>query len=863
MKALKIILVISLLQLILTNYPEDYSTIDFLTNPENNNNLNYDEVFLGSYYHSSSSTALPLNDLRNGVKIQPKNIRISGETVSESCTTDINIATEYSENDDNTWTYLQHTNSFYPSNYYLIRTCFHGYQKTINLLSFINSVTTTENYDLSYIFYFWIHKVYTNTNPITFSCKNVAGNQINFRPNRKGLFLLYLKYNYSTKTFSDINSATSFVCPSMNLQISGTTICIKQIKLTTLIPYNKLKNTNCNNLGGNCPSSYYCDINTGECKKCLGIFRECQNRNIGLTCGRFTEEWQNTVTSQTSCTPDYFNLQEIGELSFGITPPIKSNAASLSFWIFTLIDIYESSDVNNINPYIFHISLEDFFVVTVIPGKTKYTIYLTAYQMYHEVYGYDIQKIKTKKEFIEIMNKFPYKNWFVSQDVTKMNRWVNTIVTFNKNVPRIGLQIFYRKSHGTPNYINYKNPMHSEYIYNNENNIYQSRLHFKRFYRNSDVMNLNINIYNNNIGVFVRKLYVYATELLITSSSDSEKLFGFQYIEYEKIFSSSNNLMPELVLAVPFDKINKLESVEGQYSIQYYMYDMTKIYNNRINKNLLINPGDIDESLYDYDSRLYRLNLLSEKNKIFSNPELDIANNNACNSDDYCYLSNYAYACRLGYVIVPSTHTCTNSNSQPLILVPGINAGVNNRGMLTEVCYSNINNLCSYNSLTQFSCASSSLKIFDSCLSTPLASDTAGYFYYSYFFKLPPIKINLEKIYTSYFIQFNFLYETNSVLRPKEEFKGKKIYLFYTDAFKIWHDYSMKYLGVEDNQGNPSRNLIPYFNTENENVFTISVTYDQNKDIYRGKIFLNGNKINTPSFTGEKLSYILMILHVL
>ena len=156
MKALKIILVISLLQLILTNYPEDYSTIDFLTNPENNNNLNYDEVFLGSYYHTSSSTALPLNDLRNGVKIQPKNIRISGETVSESCTTDINIATEYSENDDNTWTYLQqHTNSFYPSNYYLIRTCFHGYQKTINLLSFINSVITTENYDLSYIFYFW------------------------------------------------------------------------------------------------------------------------------------------------------------------------------------------------------------------------------------------------------------------------------------------------------------------------------------------------------------------------------------------------------------------------------------------------------------------------------------------------------------------------------------------------------------------------------------------------------------------------------------------------------------------------------------------------------------------------------------
>ena len=334
-------------------------------------------------------------------------------------------------------------------------------------------------------------------------------------------------------------------------------------------------------------------------------------------------------------------------MSFGITPPIKSNAASLSFWIFTLIDIYESSDEDSINPYIFHISLEDFFVVTVIPGKAKYTIYLTAYQMYHEVYGDDIQKIKTKKKFIEVMGRFPYKNWFVSRDITKMNRWINVIVTFNKNVPRIGLQIFYKKSQGASNIID-KNPkiLPSEYIYNtnNEDLDNQSRLHFKRFYRNSDVMNLNINIYNNNIGVFVRKLYILATEILITSTSDSNKLSGFQYIEYEKIFSSSNNLMPELVLAVPFDKITKSESVEGQYSIQYYMYDMTKIYNNRISKNLLINPGDIDDSLYDYDSRLYRLNLLSEKNKQYSNSQLNIANNNACNSNDYCYLGNYAYA---------------------------------------------------------------------------------------------------------------------------------------------------------------------------------------------------------------------------
>jgi len=428
MKALKIILIFSICQLNLSNYPEDYSTIDFLTNPENNNNLYYDEVFLGAYYHSSSTTALPLYDLRNGIKIQPKDI---SSMASSTCTYNTGYG-DYSENDDNSWKYSQYINSFYPSNLGLIKSCFHQLNKAISLSSLINSITSPEYYDLTYIFYFWIEKYYQNNNPISFSCDDIGGNEITFSPNKHGLFLLYLKYNYSTKTFSNINSATSFECPLMNLKISRTTVSLKQIKLTALIPYDKLKNTNCNDLGGKCPSSYYCDINTGECKKCLGIFRECQNRNIGLKCGRFTEEWKNTVTSQTSCTPDYFNLQNIGELSFGITSPIKSNAASISFWIFTLIDIYESSNEDNINPYIFHISLEDFFVVTVIPGKTKYTIYLTAYQMYHEVYGYDIQKIKTKKEFIEIIDKFPYKNWFVSQDVTKMNRWISVIVIFYK-----------------------------------------------------------------------------------------------------------------------------------------------------------------------------------------------------------------------------------------------------------------------------------------------------------------------------------------------------------------------------------------------------------------------------------------------
>ena len=856
-----IILILIIIQGILSIYPEDYSTIELLTNPQNYDSEN-DEIFIGSFYHSGTSTSLPYNDHRNGVKVKPKNFN----GPSPSTFTSI----YYSGMDDDTWGYSQTNKIFYPPTINLINSCISGINIILNLYTFIDSESEiiAENYDLSYIFYFWIEKGASNTNPIYFSCNDGSTDLISFASNNKGLYQLYLKYNYLTKTFSKIgNPSASFRCDIKQIKISNTNaLYMKRLKLTGLVSYDKLKNINCNNLDGKCPSSYYCDVNTGECKKCLGIFSECQNRESGQTCGRFTEEWQNSILSQTSCTPDYFNLQHMGEMSFDITPPIKSTAASLSFWIFTLIDANEAADGTNSNRHIYHISLEDFFVVTIIPGKTKYTIYLTAYQMYHEAYGYNIQKIKTEEEFLVVMNKFPYKDWYIKGDINKMNRWVSIIVTFNKNVPRIGMEIYYKKSSGS-NDLNlkiYKN-VNSEYIYNN-NDISQSNLnslHFKKFYRNSDVMHLNVNIYDNNIGVYIRKIYTFATELIIQSTASTwNQIFGFQYIEYEKIFSSENALMPELVLAVPFDKISKLESEEGQYSIRYYMYDLTKIHNNKIEKYLMANPGDIDDSLYYYDPRLYRLNLISDTNRKYSSSILENKIAMTCNGNNlYCYENNLAYTCRTGYLIDPSQHICISYTSYTgkNILVPGINAASNKLGTLTQICYdSPSSNNCLKNILTENQCASSSFKFYDACISNTLSQSIIGYFYYSYFFKLPPIKINLRKIYKSYYIQFNFLYETNSALRPLEEsFKGKKIYLFYTDAFRIWHDYSMKYMGIEDTQGNPSKNIITNFNTENENTFTISVNFDDIKNIYSGKIFLNGVKINALSFTGDQLSYIL------
>ena len=114
--------------------------------------------------------------------------------------------------------------------------------------------------------------------------------------------------------------------------------------------------------------------------------------------------------------------------------------------------------------------------------------------------------------------------------------------------------------------------------------------------------------------------------------------------------------------------------------------------NNIIEKYLMTNPGDIDDSLYYYDPRLYRLNLISETNRKYSDSILENKGAITCNGNNlYCYETNLAYACKTGYVIDPSQHKCISytSYSGNNILVPGINAA--NRGTLTEICYDNSN----------------------------------------------------------------------------------------------------------------------------------------------------------------------------
>ena len=691
------------------SYSEDFSSIDQLTYLEAKTN-EVEEVYIGSYFQGAS-TLTPKKDFHNGIKIFPKEFQIGGGQIGggQSCS-----ITSFNGGDDYAWDYTDNGQIYYPPTYILTNgDCKETAGSVLDLSIFLSEedIGISRIYNLSYYFYFWIDNI-NNNDDVKFSCSDNPGSEITFGQLNIGLHQLYLKYNTTEEKFS-LNDGGSFECSSMKVLITNTAnggsddLHFHKLKLSVVIDKKTISVKNCTDHSNLCPFSYYCDTNTGECKKCLGIFAECENRNTGKVCSRFTTNWKDVGNLQTSCKGDYFNLQYLDEMTYDINPPIKSNAASISFWLFTTKDIYEAELVDDINPNIYHITLEDFFVVTIIPRKEQYVIYVTGFEMYHEAYGKKIKDLKTKKDFDAIIKSFPFKYWKIHKEVEKINRWINVIVSFNKNTLKLSMQIFYKKrdvaSTGSLVIDDYmvKRVLMSEFIYNkDEDNIADlrtSRLHFKKFYRNSDTTHLNIKIYNNNIGVYFRKLYVFVTELLIQTNLNpgySKYLFGFQHIEFEKIFKLENYLMPELILAVPFENITKSTADDNKYFIEYYIYDMSKMYNNLNKKLLTINPGNIEDSLYYYSLGLYRLNLISAKNKKFKLPTLADTEDESCeNYVDYCYQGGNPYSCNTGYLLEPNNRDCTqinfilNSNSETRLLVPGINAKNNQKGTLTDICY--------------------------------------------------------------------------------------------------------------------------------------------------------------------------------
>ena len=188
--------------------------------------------------------------------------------------------------------------------------------------------------------------------------------------------------------------------------------------------------------------------------------------------------------------------------------------------------------------------------------------------------------------------------------------------------------------------------------------------------------------------------------------------------------------------------------------------------------------------------------------------------------------------------------TCESSSSSSACgtqenVIKGLN-NKNDYGICTITCPDS--SYCNNNNEQTTNCNSNSFSLFDICLleDSPYSKNSnRGSLYYSYFYNLPTLKLNLPKTYKEYFLKFNFRFEPNIYIRPGNEFKGNKIYIIYSDSFRIWHDFHFTYIGVEDSYGNNGKNLRPFFNKDNKNQFVIRVKYENN--VYKGSIYLNNN----------------------
>lgn len=857
-------------------FPENFSSLEYLINDVNN----LQQYFLVAFYPASSNNYYL--DKKNGIKVFPitKNDLYPNECINNVY--DFNTQSIpsgiISNIHDNIWS--SNTGNFPPRNLLLKNYLTHTNNKNLfalhpNKLSSIVQISNEIQFytinDALYnkngvngINYFWTESIngnliYSDSYSSSSSCTPNNKKIETFSSCTDCIFQTWVPLKSATSTVNEFSDTEIIIGDRCFIGDNGTpsnNVKIHMIKVGLQIDNNLYPDGfTCSN-NNECPPTTFCDIATGKCENCDKRAFLCTSKTSITKCGRFTKQWNiDPSNSPKDCIAEFFNLNVFDKIEMNITP-IKSGAATLSFWFFLTSTTAD-------NKGIIHFVVQDYFVVSIFVDQSiEYNFYITAYQMYHKAYGKEIETITNRDDFLDVLNQFPYKNWSKYKKVSqKKNRWLYCRFGFNTHISKANIFLSYLKED-----INKSNNnlyileaeefnLDSEYIYNNDN--IQSDIHAKRYYRQNEQVRFGIyglNTFMNggkDTQIYLKSLYIFSTYI-----PAEKETIGFQYIQFETNIAKKPEDFPELVFALPLDSI---DYVDNKYDIYY----INPIGNK---KSYSIISENVDDKLYDYHIYFYRLVLIQEGNKMYSNDDLDTTTI-TCNSPNlFCYDNNKPFICKENNY-AKFGEQCKSSNNNPCGNHGSIGKGASTfkKGLCLDTCSSrNCNNKvcqfgsCAYKPFTT-QCSLTDFVLFDDCQDDKVS----GSIYYSYFYNLPPMKIQIKNnpnFLSSFYIQFDFLYETNKVIRHDNinlglKFKNKKLYILITDSFRIWHDYRMTYIGIEDNNGHISQNIRPFFNLNNYNQFTISVDFING--LYRGRMYLNGNKANSLSFAGNKLTYIL------
>jgi hypothetical protein len=536
---------------------------------------------------------------------------------------------------------------------------------------------------------------------------------------------------------------------------------------------------------------------------------------------------------------EYFDSTYFSDITISDVPPIRTGRATIGVWVYI--------DKPQTLSKVFHISLSDLFVLSFVTttGSTDLDVYCFVNQMYHSTFPTDIQTTTTKGAFTTALTNYTGIN--ITKTITNMaRRWfyARCAVDYESNVYYVAED----HNKGDPYQTGSKNMyttgiIPTDKLFNGQN-IY-SDIRFRKFYKSTDLTYLKlVNVHNFGTPVFFKNLNVFNEFIPYT-------ITGLQYYYLHTILATGD--MPEYILTIPFGE----DFDYTNFKINYYINPSKTA----TKTQLTLTPNANSPAVYSFPENFYRLTLLSTANTKFSTRDTDpsLTTTFTCTTGLYCFDTNLAFVCPSNQYLDINSLTCAASCPANYQLGDGVTA---TKGYC--VIYRNPA-IYTGLTLTSFTCAAGYTMIYTDCIKTPDGqnfnnADYRGALYFSSFYQLPYLNIDVPGMNASfnlnyYYLEFWWMYETNSLLRPT----NAKNYIFYSTGARIYHNSGATTFNMEDCNGNNiasnfASNLTLYY----WNKFTLKVVKNgANAD---GYLYIN-NDFSAPaaSYTNQancKLTYI-------
>ena len=299
--------------------------------------------------------------------------------------------------------------------------------------------------------------------------------------------------------------------------------------------------------------------------------------------------------------------------------------------------------------------------------------------------------------------------------------------------------------------------------------------HYKYFFRENEVIDLSFINFSSFLYFYMKSFFIFKEYL--------PDPYDIKYFQLEKFVQPS--FYSEIIFAMPLDLLEKKSSY---YIIKYFTYDYTVIENE---KSLFLADGK--NSDFRAPRTFKRLNLLTEPNKKYDSPDLNLIKDvikgqfDMLNSDD-----NYPFSCLANHfldVISSSVPSCGVQCPVDYSMTHGISE---NKGICNYDCkniFQNVNCLNQQDDIltlkNNFKCkdTSNSYNMFYKCE----GNDEENVFFYSHFFTPGNIILDLSNYnLVSYFVEF-WIYLDNNINRDYRSYEDN-FYLFYLNSFQLYGD---------------------------------------------------------------------------